>query len=260
MDITNIKIDNTVISFFESSAADIETPILSRLNTQDTILRKSCDASMITQAIIDTIIDHALPVALTYKDVIGSLELQVLTEPDIDHARDLYVITSEIAAMRDFITPIASLVASLHGQSSTERSSKSTTLHDQRSSSSTKISPTTKTYLGDVSDHCYLILQTFDQLQHSAQGMIELIFHTISARQNESMKQLTAATIIFLPLTFITGYFGMNLTDFPNLEHSELWFWSIAAPIATGTVLLLARKSVRRSFLRFRRRRHRLSS
>ncbi|TVY84749.1 Cobalt/magnesium transport protein CorA [Lachnellula suecica] len=231
--------DNTVISFFESSAADVETPILARLNTKDTILRSSCDASMLTQAIIDTIIDLAVPVATAYKDVSGALEMEVLTDPNIQHAKDLYVITSEITAIRNFITPIASLVASLYGQR--PDSPIKPTLHEQRSSSQIKISPATKTYLGDMEDHCFLILQTFDQLHHSARGMIDLIFHTISANQNESMKQLTAATILFLPLTFITGYFGMNLTEFPTLENNELFFWKIAGPIATvfGITMLL---------------------
>ena len=41
--------DNTVISFFESSAEDIETPIIARLSTKETILRRSSDASMLTQ-------------------------------------------------------------------------------------------------------------------------------------------------------------------------------------------------------------------
>ena len=41
--------DNTVISFFESSAEDIETPIITRLSTQETILRRTSDASMILQ-------------------------------------------------------------------------------------------------------------------------------------------------------------------------------------------------------------------
>ena len=43
--------DNTVLSFFESSAEDIETPIISRLSTPETILRRSLDASMIVQVI-----------------------------------------------------------------------------------------------------------------------------------------------------------------------------------------------------------------
>lgn len=41
--------DNTVISFFESSAEDIETPITARLSSQETILRRSSDASMLAQ-------------------------------------------------------------------------------------------------------------------------------------------------------------------------------------------------------------------
>lgn len=41
--------DHTVISFFESSAEDIESPILARLGTPETILRRSSDASMLTQ-------------------------------------------------------------------------------------------------------------------------------------------------------------------------------------------------------------------
>ena len=59
-----ITADNTVISFFENSAEDIETPIISRLSTQETILRRASDASMVTQAIIDTIIDLAIPVSV----------------------------------------------------------------------------------------------------------------------------------------------------------------------------------------------------
>ncbi|CRK24280.1 hypothetical protein BN1708_018087, partial [Verticillium longisporum] len=70
--------DNTVISFFEVSARDIERPIALRLSTPGTILRQSCDASLLVQAIIDAIIDLALPLTAVYQDVIGDLELDVL--------------------------------------------------------------------------------------------------------------------------------------------------------------------------------------
>ena len=72
-----------MICFFESSAEDIETPILNRLSERNTILRRSCDASMLTQAIIDAIIDLAIPVNIAYQDAIGDLEIDVLTTPDI---------------------------------------------------------------------------------------------------------------------------------------------------------------------------------
>ena len=81
--------DNTVISFFEHSAADIEHPILTRLDSADTILRRSCDASMLVQALIDAIIDLAIPVVAAYEDAMGELELDVLTDPSIGHSKSL---------------------------------------------------------------------------------------------------------------------------------------------------------------------------
>lgn len=87
---------------------------------------------------------------------------------------------------------------------------ESATLHLQDSSKGVIITPMTYTYLGDVLDHCVLIQESLNAIKAQADGLINLIFNTIAAYQNESMKQLTLATIFFLPLTFLTGYFGVR--------------------------------------------------
>ncbi|KAH8660032.1 hypothetical protein BX600DRAFT_415021 [Xylariales sp. PMI_506] len=257
--------DNTLVTFFEASGNDVEDPVITRLSSRDTILRHSCDVSMLCQAVIDAIIDLSFPVVTAYQDAIGDLELDVLTSPSIRHTKSLYVITSEIATMRSAISPIIGLINTLrdhrpgpmsasslhHVQSTSVMNTDAQPHHHLRAGgmSSVSISPLAITYFTDVLDHCFLITDALDQMRHTSDGLIGLIFNTIGTRQNESMKQLTFVSIIFLPLSFLTGYFGMNFQTFPSLEHSELWFWCIAIPVATMTMLLLMRGTIYRHLL-----------
>ncbi|KAK0716460.1 hypothetical protein B0T21DRAFT_386764 [Apiosordaria backusii] len=240
MFITN---DNTIISFFEESAEVIEAPIIQRLQTSDTIIRHSCDASMVGHAILDGIIDLAIQVVSQYRDAIGDIEPEVLTHPNISHTKKLYIFTSEINALISFINPITTLIQALRDHKTDMALDKAMAKildpnHDPI------ITTLTYTYLGDVLDHCVLITDTLNRLKSSADGMIGLIFNTISAYQNESMKQLTTATIIFLPLTFITGYFGQNFVPFTVLEEDIGYFWKIAVPVVFATIILLQREVI----------------
>ncbi|KAK7408091.1 hypothetical protein QQX98_009746 [Neonectria punicea] len=249
--------DNTVISFFEVSAGDIERPIVTRLSTPGTILRESNDASLLVQAIIDAIIDLAIPLTSVYTDIISDIELDVLTAPSMRQSKRLYICISEINKMLSFLNPIDNVVNVL-------RDHKTYLTHEQamkeleNPSSGVVVTPMTHTYLGDVLDHCIMITEALQQLKQSSDNLISLIFNTISANQNESMKQLTTVTIIFLPLTFITGFFGQNFFEegFPDIHHGIWYFWACAVPTVVATILILMREMIYTWLIRIVQRKH----
>jgi hypothetical protein len=47
----------------------------------------------------------------------------------------------------------------------------------------------------------------------------------------------TIVTIIFLPMSFISSFFGMNFSDIRNMEQTQRLFWIVAGSLTAGTVI-----------------------
>jgi Mg2+ and Co2+ transporter CorA len=105
--------DNTILSFFEHSAEDIEEPILKRLLSEETVLRSSCDASLVLQAIIDAIVDLAMKVGNAYNKARKELQVDAMTNPNIRTSRALHVFGEEVDMLQNLIKPIVHLVNAL---------------------------------------------------------------------------------------------------------------------------------------------------
>lgn len=97
----------------------------------------------------------------------------------------------------------------------------------------------------DVLEHIQRVLAHAKRLEHSIETAVQLHFSSTAHRTNEVVRTLTTITAIFLPLTLITGIFGMNFESIPGL-HSPLGFWIAMATMAAIAIGLLAYFRARR--------------
>ena len=76
--------------------------------------------------------------------------------------------------------------------------------------------------------------------------MLEVYFSTVQSRANETMKVLTIIATILLPLTFITGIYGMNFKHFPELEwiHGYKLFWGLIISITVTMIVFFKKKKM----------------
>jgi magnesium transporter len=86
----------------------------------------------------------------------------------------------------------------------------------------------------DVIEHITRTKRHAERLESAIESAVQLHFSYMAHRTNEIMRVLTVLTAIFMPLTLITGIFGMNFESIPGL-HNRNGFW-----IAMGAMALVA--------------------
>jgi len=97
----------------------------------------------------------------------------------------------------------------------------------------------TSVYYRDVYDHVVRQYETVDSLRDLLTGSMDVYLSTVSNRLNGSMRQLTVIASLFLPLTFLSGFFGMN---FAFLVSKIMAPWTFAGAIGlmvTSTLIQL---------------------
>ncbi|KAF9426502.1 hypothetical protein BGZ94_006421 [Podila epigama] len=150
--------DGTLITLFQVSGESVVNPIIERLAHDYSITRKQNDASFLLQAVIDGIVDHAIPITDAFRQEINELEAHVLAMPRMKYTRDLHRMTAQLALMKRTLAPTQSLVHALRGR-------------DARS----PLSSIAKTYMSDVMDHCNTMVEDIDSMLALCEKLINMV-------------------------------------------------------------------------------------
>lgn len=94
-------------------------------------------------------------------------------------------------------------------------------------------------YLNDIQDHVLYIVEILETFQNMLFEMLNVYLSSVNNKLNEVMKVLTIISTIFIPITFITGFFGMNLTYLPGIDDIWAPIILIGIMLAIGILMLV---------------------
>jgi magnesium transporter len=92
--------------------------------------------------------------------------------------------------------------------------------------------------INDVMEHITRVLNHAQRLESTIESAVQIHFSAMAHRTSEIMRTLTVITALFMPLTLITGIFGMNFIDMPLLKDKS-GFWIAMGIMALVVVVLL---------------------
>jgi magnesium transporter len=144
--------------------------------------------------ILDELTDGFFPVLSTFDDRVDQLQDEIFAKPTDEQLSELFTRKRWLIGVRKVITPQRDLIASLV-------------------SGVTDLPGMTREierYFRDLYDHLIRISDLVDSYRDLLTGSMDAYLSTVSNRLNVVMKQLTVIATIFLPLSFITGFFGQN--------------------------------------------------
>jgi len=231
--------DGTFITIHQTNTPDFASPIMTRLHSRDTLLRSTADASLLLESVLDLVVDQAVEVVEEYQKMILKLERDILLKPKMKSVRHLHILSGDLTLHKRTLEPLKALIYGLRrydldrcvaiAEAVAETGEEATAAGRKIKG---YMSHKSKVYLADVHDHIEYVLSSLDMFAGVAENLINYTFNMASYQMNEVMRRLTLATIIFLPLTLLTGYFGMNFVRQSSVqEHSDALFWEISIPV-----------------------------
>ncbi len=169
--------------------------------------------------IVDFIVAAYMPIVSKIDDEIDDIEDQVFNKPTRDTLEQIFALKRALLSMRRVITPQREVLNKLARD-------------DYR-----VIDPDDRVFFRDVYDHLVRLQDLNESMRDLVGGALDTYLSVINNRMNDVMKTLTIITTLFMPISFIAGFFGMNF--FEPTAHLVNWTGSPVFIIMLSITVIL---------------------
>ncbi len=208
-----------VVLSFQEDEGDVFGPVRARIRAGGGRIRRM-GADYLLAALIDVVVDQSFVTLERIGDATETLETLALEDPEPPVQAAISRLRREVSLLRRALWPLREVLSGLAREDTPV------------------VTPEVVPFLRDVQDHLVQAVDVLESLREILASLADLYLSAISTRQNEVMKALTVVGSIFLPLTFLTGLYGMNFDNMPELHWHYGYFGLLALMVAmTGGTL-----------------------
>ena len=226
--------ENFVLSIQERPGDHFRS-ILKQLHQGQGCIRQS-GPDYLAYALIDSVIDSYFPLVDEFGEEIEKVDEQLSAGERINYMEKIHDLRGDLMTLRRSIRPLRDALISI------------------KPSHAELFSDETRIYLRDCYDHANQLVDLLDNFRELCSHLRDYHMSIVSNRMNEVMKVLTITGTLFIPLSFITGLYGMNFdTELPgNMPLLKIPFGYVFAlglmlTVACGMLVFIWRKGWFRS-------------
>ncbi len=167
-------------------------------------------------ALMDAIVDNYFPVIDQLAEVVEGIEGRIFESFDEKALPELFSLKKDLLAMRRVVAPARAVVNVL--------------LRREKPI----IELEAIVYFQDVYDHIVRVIDSIDTYRDLLSSALDSYLSIASNRMNQTMRVLTASSIILMSVTLVAGVYGMNFDIMPELR------WGNGYPFALGLMVAIA--------------------
>lgn len=196
---SSLIVGETFLLSFNQREAGMFDPIRERIRQGPGRLRK-CGTDYLAYSLVDLVVDNYFVIIEKLSEKIETVEDELITAPRRETLQTIHRLKTDMIALRKSVWPLREVVnRMLNGDIPI-------------------ITDSTRPYLRDVYDHTIHASEIIETFRDIVSGMIDIYLSSVSNRLNEVMKVLTVIATVFMPLTFLSGWYGMNFKNMPELN------------------------------------------
>ncbi len=210
---------NYVISFQESEG-DVFDAVRERIRNGKGKTRE-LGPDFLAYSLLDAIVDNYFGILEKTGEMVEGVEEALTKDPGPKTLKKIHSLKRSMIFLRRSVWPLREVI------------------NGMLRSESKLISKNTDLYLRDVYDHTIQVIDSIETSRDMLSGMTDLYLSSISNKLNEIMKVLTIIGTIFIPLTFVTGLYGMNFRYMPELESPHGYPAALLIMLLVAVIMLI---------------------